>query len=194
MTDGGAGSLRICDQLSNRLLNIWAEFVNDPLTTKLGPTTAKDHMPKQSCSSCHFLSKEHRGPDGRTLAFALAKEDRAHLQENPGKVFEHYTLCCHMGVWDEAASGASVDRDTAVNKTDRSHHCFYFPYDSAMLFGAAKELQRRQAENEQLKRSNAYTRVGLWVAAGALAVNVLIEFFKLPALGSLVKQFVAGNH
>ena len=151
-------------------------------------------MLKINCSSCHFLSKEHRGPDGQPLAFTLAKEDREHLKENPGKVFEHYTLCCHMGVWDEAVSGASIDRDAAINRTDRSHQCFYFPHNSAMLFDAAKELQRRQAENEQLKRSNAYTRVGLWVAAGALAVNVLIEFLKLPVLGSLVKHFVEGNH
>jgi hypothetical protein len=150
-------------------------------------------MPKLNCSSCHFLSKEHRGPDGQPLAFTLSADDRTKLKIEPGKIFERYTLCCHMGVWDEAVSGTNVDRASVINQMERHQRCFHFPYDSAMLFGAAKELQKRQSENEQLKRSYAYTRIGLWVAAGALVVNVLIEFLKLPALGALVKHFLVGS-
>lgn len=59
-----------------------------------------------------------------------------------------------------------------------------------MLYQAAKELQRRQSENEQLKRSNLYTRVGLWVAAGALVLNVVVEFLKLPMLSSMIKRII----
>ena len=29
-----------------------------------------------------------------------------------------------------------------------------------------------------MKRSNLYTRIGLWVAAGALAVNALVAYLK----------------
>ena len=47
-----------------------------------------------------------------------------------------------------------------------------------MLFDAARELQKRESENRQLKKSNFYTRIGLWVASGALALNALVEFLK----------------
>ena len=47
-----------------------------------------------------------------------------------------------------------------------------------MLYDSAKELQKRQSENEQLKKSNRYTRIALWVAAGALALDALIELVK----------------
>ena len=47
-----------------------------------------------------------------------------------------------------------------------------------MQFDAARELQKRAAEHEEMKRSNFYTRVGLWVAAGALAINALVAYLK----------------
>jgi len=47
-----------------------------------------------------------------------------------------------------------------------------------MLFDAARELQKRADENRQMKRSNLYTRIGLWVAVGALAVSALVQFLK----------------
>jgi len=81
-----------------------------------------------------------------------------------------------MGVWDEGVSVPS-DRNTVLN-ANRGSTCFFFPYNPAMLFTAAKELQKRSSENQQLKRSNFYTRVGLWVAAAALALNALIELLK----------------
>ncbi|CAH0354045.1 hypothetical protein AQB9606_03447 [Aquabacterium sp. CECT 9606] len=95
-----------------------------------------------------------------------------------------------MGVWDEAVSGAAIDRQKVILQTERRRQCFHFPNHSGMLYQAAKELQRRQSENEQLKRSNLYTRVGLWVAAGALVLNVVVEFLKLPMLSNVVKRII----
>jgi len=82
-----------------------------------------------------------------------------------------------MGVWDEGA-GAYADRDSVINTTQRGKDCFFFPYTPAMLFDAAQELQKRESENNQLKQSNLYTRIGLWVAAGALLLNALITLIK----------------
>jgi len=48
-----------------------------------------------------------------------------------------------------------------------------------MLFDAARELQKRDNEHKELKRSNLYTRIGLWVAAGALGISALIEVLKI---------------
>jgi hypothetical protein len=49
------------------------------------------------------------------------------------------------------------------------------------MFTAAKELQKRQQEYKQLKKSNMYTRIGLWIAASALFANVIIELIRLKS-------------
>ena len=89
---------------------------------------------------------------------------------------EYYSLKCYMGVWDEGVPGSPKDRNSKVNLVDRKSECFFFPYNPAMLFDAARELQKRSSENEQLKKSNFYTRIGLWIAAGALVVSALVEY------------------
>lgn len=92
-----------------------------------------------------------------------------------------------MGIWDEGVSGSKLERAFIINQASRSTGCFFFPHHPAMLYDAAKELQRRQSENEQLKKSNIYTRIGLWVAAGALATNVAVELIKSPLLPAVAK-------
>ena len=135
---------------------------------------------KEICRNCHFLSKEYREANtGRVLVFNLTQIDREKIAQTPDEdMFEPYSLNCHMGVWDEGVMGGTKERDTMINLTSRASSCFFFPYNPAMLFNAAKELQKRQDENTQLKNSNSYTRAGLWIAAGALAVNTLLEFLK----------------
>ena len=135
---------------------------------------------KPICRNCHFLSKEYREANtGRVLVFNLTQIDREKIAQTPDEdMFEPYSLNCHMGVWDEGVMGGVKKRGTMINLTPRGLSCFFFPYNPAMLFDAAKELQKRQDENMQLKVSNSYTRAGLWIAAGALAVNTLLEFLK----------------
>ena len=50
-----------------------------------------------------------------------------------------------------------------------------------MLFKAADELQKRDAEYKKMKSSNLYTRIGLWIAIGALSLNALIGVLKLAS-------------
>ena len=135
---------------------------------------------KAICRNCHFLSKEYREANtGRVLVFTLTQIDREKIAQTPDEdMFEPYSLNCHMGVWDEGLMGGKKERDTMINLTSRASSCFFFPYNPAMLFSAAKELQKRQDENRQLKNSNSYTRAGLWLASGALAVNTILEFLK----------------
>ncbi len=131
------------------------------------------------CRNCHFLTKEYREDSGRALKFSLSHEDRKKAKSDPEKVVpSHYSLNCHMGVWDEGVSGSALSRDSTLNKTPRSSACFFFQHHPAMLFDAARELQKRDAETKQMKKSNLYTRIGLWVAAGALAVSALVEYLK----------------
>ncbi len=131
------------------------------------------------CRKCHFLAKETRDSGtGTPIVFSLNKQERKVLESSPNDVVSrYYALNCHMGVWDEGVSGSPNDRDTIINRTKRNASCFFFPYYPAMLF-AAKELQKREADNEKIIRSNMYTRIGLFVAAGALCVNALVAYLK----------------
>lgn len=135
---------------------------------------------KPICRHCHFLAKEYREENtGRVLKFSLTKLERENAALSPQEVVAaHYSLNCHMGVWDEGVSGSKQERNSVINVTPRASSCFFFPYHPAMLFEAARELQKRADENRQMKRSNLYTRIGLWVAAGALAISALVEYLK----------------
>lgn len=132
------------------------------------------------CRYCHFLAKEYRDENtGRIHAFSLTQQEREKAESILEEmVASRYSLNCHMGVWDEGVSGSIQERNSIINLVPRASGCFFFPYHPAMLFGSARELQKRAAENEQMKKSNLYTRIGLWIAAGALAVNSLIEYLK----------------
>lgn len=135
---------------------------------------------KPVCRNCHFLSKEYREENtGRVLTFSLNKQERDKATSTPQEmVAQHYSLNCHCGVWDEGISGQTLERNSIVNLVRRDSDCFFFPYHPAMLFDAARELQKRADENKQMKRSNLYTRIGLWVAAGALTLNTLVTYLK----------------
>jgi len=135
---------------------------------------------KQICRNCHFLSKEYRDNAGQVFTFSLTQQDREKAVKAPDEVIaKHYSLNCKMGVWDEGVSGTIQDRNSTINLTKRDSNCFFFPHHPAMLFDAARELQKRDNEHKELKRSNLYTRIGLWVAAGALGISALIEVLKI---------------
>lgn len=135
---------------------------------------------KQICNNCHFLAKEYREENtGRTLTFSVSPIERSKAEGgNVDFIEEHYCLKCQRGVWDEGVNPGKENRLNIVNETKRKGKCFFFPYDPGMMFKAAEELQRRQQENEQLKRSNLYTRIGLWIAAIALLFSAIVTLFK----------------
>ena len=82
-----------------------------------------------------------------------------------------------MGVWDEGLGKHEVDREQAINKESREGKCFFWRYQPNMLFKAAKELQKRDQEARELKRSLLYTQIGLGIAAFALFVDVLLRWW-----------------
>jgi hypothetical protein len=133
---------------------------------------------KTICRNCHFLAKREDNT-GRPLTFALTEAERLAVESDPDHAIkDHFSIKCQLGVWDEGVAKPTDSRDVTLNKVQRKNACFFFPYHPAMLFEAAKELQARQDENRQLKRSNMYTRIGLWIAAGALAVDAIVTYFK----------------
>jgi hypothetical protein len=134
---------------------------------------------KTICRNCHFLAKEYREENtGRPLSFTLSASERTAVESDPEHaVKDHFSLKCQLGVWDEGVAKPTDSRDVTLNKAQRKNACFFFPHHPAMLFEAAKELQARQDANRQLKQSNSYTRVGLWIAAGALAADAIVTYF-----------------
>jgi len=127
---------------------------------------------KQVCQSCHFLSKEVREENtGRALCFSLSQSDRSDVEG----VADHYSLKCWMDVWDEGVAPHPVSRTDTIAGTHREGRCFFFPYRSNMLFPAAREMQKRQEEHQQMKRSNLYTRIGLYIAAIALIFDAFVR-------------------
>ena len=135
---------------------------------------------KYNCRNCHFLSKEIREPNtGRVLSFSVSSTEREQVESgNIDFVSEEYCLKCHHGVWDEGVIPGKENRLKIINETNRKNRCFYWSHSPGMLFTAAVELQKRQQENEQLKRSNRYTRIGLYIAAAALIFSAIISLFK----------------
>lgn len=131
----------------------------------------------RTCRNCHFLAKEHRDEAGKVYVIALSKEEREKAAIDAGNVVEeYYSLNCHMGVWDEGTVG-SGRRNSIINEEKRNN-CFFFKFSPGMMCGAAKELQKREQEAKALKTSNMYTRIGLWVAAGAMFANVLVSYWR----------------
>jgi len=114
------------------------------------------HEMKNICANCHFLAKEYREQKtGRALPYSVSSDERNKVKHGEKEfIGDMYSLKCQMGVWDEGVSPGKEDRIERLNNVDRKDQCFFFPYNPSMLFDAAIELQKRQQENHQIKRSN----------------------------------------
>lgn len=134
---------------------------------------------KLICRDCIFLAKDIREDNnGRVLTFSVKKDEREKAKKGDVNfIKDRYCLNCHMGVWNEGVSPGKERRLERVNEINRRNECFFFPYHPDMLFVAAKELQKREQENKQLKRSNLYTRIGLLISAIALFTNAIVNIY-----------------
>ena len=122
------------------------------------------------------MSKVYRDEAGGVHTFSVSSQEREDVKnENIDFVGSHYCLNCYHGVWDEGVTPGKENRLRIINEIDREKKCFFWPYNSGMLFKAAIELQKREQENEQLKQSNLYTRIGLWIAAIGLIFNAIVS-------------------
>jgi hypothetical protein len=132
---------------------------------------------KKLCRKCHFLGKQHsHQTHDEGVSFYLHKEE----PRNDMKfISENYAIRCLMGVWDQRFNDSKTPILQMINNTPRDNTCFFYPYNEGTTFEVAKELEKRTKEHAQLKRSNKYTRVGLWVAAGALLLNALVDIIRL---------------
>ena len=140
-----------------------------------------NYFMKQICRNCHFFAKEStHGHSGNNPIFSVEQDERESAKHNDFSFIKDYqTIKCRMGVWDEGLNPNKNGRDERINLLVRKGKCFFFPYDPNMLFPAAIELQKRQKEYEQVRKSNRYTVIGLWIAALALLANAIIGIIQL---------------
>ena len=134
----------------------------------------------KNCNTCHFLTKSYRDlQTGGDFSFSLSVQEREEMKTNQRSISDNYSLNCRMGVWDEGVTPGKENRDAIINKTKRDNFCFYFPHHEGMLFKAAVELQQREQENFQLKSSNFYTQLGLWLAGIGLLASAIIGIIQI---------------
>lgn len=128
---------------------------------------------KPICRNCHFLAKSHQTRGGESHVFSWNEDDRT-----TGFVKEHYSPNCYLGVWDAGINPSLLEKTNKLIDEDRKNLYFFIENHPGMSFQAAEILQEGRAQNSDLKRSNLYTQIGLWIAALALLANLLVAIFK----------------
>ncbi|HIF9069355.1 TPA: hypothetical protein ACX6QT_001893 [Photobacterium damselae] len=129
---------------------------------------------KKACINCHFFAKEHVDHKGEIRNFCLSQKEREEIKEtdNYSKV-DDFTLPCYKGVWRHNENNLYH-----VVVKQKRHNCFFYPTQKSMQYFAASELQKREQEVKQMRRSNLYTMIALIIASAGLFLNIFIELFK----------------
>jgi len=145
---------------------------------------------KQTCADCHFFVKQCRSPPDLTLLVSdVSKEERHKAKVNDFSWVQAYNrLACHFGVWDEGFKFDPQNRNLVIAQTERHDFCFFWQYKVGMLIPAAVELQKRESETRELSRDRRLTLCGLWIAAIALVVNVLLTIANGLKIWPFIKQ------
>ncbi|MBU2602352.1 MAG: hypothetical protein KKA32_09315 [Actinobacteria bacterium] len=130
---------------------------------------------KQACVHCHFFVKTTRFPQANPFVQLVSKSERAKSRTGEFDwVGPETALSCHLGVWDEGHNFEPSQRSLAIVDAERRDFCFFWRVRPGMFLPAAKALQKREAQLREAKRDRWLTLVGLWIAAIALVINVLL--------------------
>lgn len=135
---------------------------------------------KLHCINCHFLTRKDNFKNvNEPPIHSLTQEERENIKKEDYTWIKDFTsLQCAYGVWNEGYQFDKSRRHGILTKLKRNNFCFYFKYHPGMLNEPAKILQKREEENKKAKTDRNHTKVGLWVAAIALAMNVIFEIYK----------------
>jgi len=132
---------------------------------------------KQFCVDCHFCVKEVRSmptPAPFTLEITEKERDLARKADY-GWQEDYHVLACSFGVWDEGHNFNRAERHQTLAQVDRRAFCFFWHHRPGMLLPAAKILQEREASQHEAARDRKLTIYGLWIAAGALVLDLMAK-------------------
>ncbi|MDF7809565.1 hypothetical protein P4E94_19160 [Pontiellaceae bacterium B12219] len=130
---------------------------------------------KYNCKNCHFLARSYRAPGGVEYLNSWSIEER-----ESGTPHSDWSAQCALGVWDTGIDPRLNDSLHEILNKSRKNFCFHIEPHDGMSFEAARQLQAQRASNRDLKRSNMYTQIGLFIAGLALLANVIVEILKAP--------------
>lgn len=108
-----------------------------------------------------------------------AKRD-AILRSDIGENMSEELYACKYGVWDFGRVPDKRERPAllhAARERERKD-CFFWPYTSDMLWDAAEVLQERAAKERDARKDRILTIIGLWIAAIALVIQLILEILK----------------
>ena len=124
---------------------------------------------EHSCVNCHFFSKLHN-----RIPLEIQEDERSSIRKGDfSPIKEHYSLCCHYGVWDEGHNFDKRQRSKIIVQTDRKKFCFFFKHRPGMLLPAARILHEREVLFRESSRDRKLTIIGLWIAAIALLITAI---------------------
>ena len=136
-------------------------------------------MGRQSCADCHFFVQSYRDSQPPPIS-VVSEQNRAATRQGDFSWNDDnkapVALSCYMDVWDQGVSGFPRDKryDLIVGQNRRGF-CFFRKYQPGMLLSAAKELQKREMEADRWRKERRLTVLGLWIAAVALILTVILE-------------------
>lgn len=132
------------------------------------PIPPKNMFVTRSCSNCHFLMKV--SPDATRVHWN--DEERSER-----KIDSVYSAECAKGVWSVRIA---PDLKESVPRIIMEHRpfgeCFFTFYRNGMSNACAEDLERRQADQRELKRSHRYTQIALAISVLALVANVILGY------------------
>lgn len=132
--------------------------------------------PVQACVNCHFFRKEsYTGfENARPWVTAVTEKERELCRSHDFTwLKDSSNIGCYFSVWDGAHQ--LTDRYEIIVETDRKDFCFFWKNTPGMFFPAAKVLQKREAQDKEIRRDRRLTIAGLFVAAVALAFDTYLQ-------------------
>jgi hypothetical protein len=131
---------------------------------------------KQTCVHCHFFVKEVRNlPTEAPIVLPVSDQERQLAKRGDFTwAKDHYALSCSFGVWDEGFYFNLSKKQEEIVEKNRKGFCFYWPFRHGMFIPAAKVLQEREARDSEAARDRRLTIWGLWIAAMALVVDLIL--------------------
>jgi hypothetical protein len=126
--------------------------------------------PHHSCINCHFFTKEYN----QNSLEILDAERESIKKDDFTPIKDHYSLCCHYGVWDEGHNFDKRSRYKVIVQTNREDSCFFFKHRPGMFLPAARILYEKEAMLRETSQERKLTLIGIWIAAIALIINAIL--------------------
>lgn len=163
------------------------------------------HRSERCCLNCHFLvDKRFSGYELPVVEWMRKKLWDKLTRSDPRRMTEDILgdYKCHKGFWEMGSkenrienrtrpgSGlseqAAIVWDSSEVIIERGEDCFFYSHMEGRHLSVVEELERRAADRREGKRDRRLVKIGVWIAAIALILNLgwsIWEHFNPPKTG-----------